>query len=158
MPTHNEQEHYGLLHRQRHGDNARIVARPAIDLCEEWVTGSCRSGSVHSRRPRNRSCDSMMWSASCARFKPGRPLLEWPVYSLAIRRSAARTRSRARSKSVMLYCRGSGRVRFPRGPFAGLLARTTALSCFAVATGLLHFPTSIVLLKHIRRGFARESR
>jgi hypothetical protein len=59
------------------------------------------------------------------------------VRSLSIRRSAAATRSRARSKSAMVYCRGFGRVRFLRGPFAVLLARMAALSCFPVPVGNL---------------------
>src|SRR5262249_54736160 len=37
------------------------------------------------------------------------------VRSLSIRRSAAATRSRARSQSAMVYCRGFGRMRFLRG-------------------------------------------
>ena len=53
--------------------------------------------------------------------------------SLSIRRSAAATRPRARSRSATVYCRGSGRVRSLRGPFADLLARMAALSCFPVA-------------------------
>ena len=44
----------------------------------------------HSRRPRKRSCDSMMCSSSCARSNPARPLLGLLVWSLSIRRSAAR--------------------------------------------------------------------
>ena len=66
----------------------------------------------HSRRPRERSCNSMKDSSSCARFNPARPLLELLIRSLSIRRSAAATRSRARSKSTTVYCRGSGRMRF----------------------------------------------
>jgi hypothetical protein len=49
---------------------------------------------------------------------------------LTIRRSAASTRSCARSKSATVYCRGSGRVRFLRRPFDALLARMAALTCF----------------------------
>jgi len=93
--------------------------------------GRARS-SHHSRRPRKRSCDSMTDSSSCARSSPARPRLGLFVRSLSIRRSAAATRSRARSKSAMVYCRGFGRVRFLRGPFAALLARMAALSCFPV--------------------------
>ena len=51
--------------------------------------------------------------------------------SLSIRRFAAAARSRARSKSATVYCRGSGRVRFLRGRFAALLPR---MSRFPVAT------------------------
>src|SRR6266478_3908549 len=91
--------------------------------------------SHHSRRPRKRSCDSMTDSSSCARSSPTRPRLGLFVRSLSIRRSAAATRSRARSKSATVYCRGFGRVRFLRGPFAALLARMAALSCFPVAIG-----------------------
>jgi hypothetical protein len=65
----------------------------------------------------------MMCSSSCARSNPARPLLGLLVWSLSIRRSAAATRSRARSKSATVYCRGPGRVRFPRRPFDALLAR-----------------------------------
>jgi hypothetical protein len=53
-----------------------------------------------SRRPRKRSCDSMTDSSSCARSNPARPLLGLLPRSLSIRRSAAATRSRARSRSV----------------------------------------------------------
>jgi hypothetical protein len=87
-------------------------------------------GIHHSRRPRKRSCDSMTDSSSCARFNPARPRLGLPLQSFSIRRSAAATRSRARSKSA--YCRGSGRVRFFLGPLA-TLARIAALSRFPVA-------------------------
>ena len=93
----------------------------------------------HSRRPRKRNCDSMMCTSSCARFNPARPLSGLLVCSLSIRRSAASTRSRARSKSATVYCRGPGRVRFPRGPFDALLMRMAALSLFAVPIGLFRF-------------------
>ena len=112
--------------------------------------GRARS-SHHSRRPRKRSCDSMTDSSSCARSSPARPRLGLFVRSLSIRRSAAATRSRARSKSAMVYCRGFGRVRFLRGPFAALLARMAALSCFPVAIGPLRFSRRIPPIKHIRR-------
>ena len=71
--------------------------------------------------------------SSCARSNPARPLLGLLLRSLSIRRSAAATRSRARSRSATVYCRGSGRVRFLRGPFAALLARMVAFNCFPVA-------------------------
>jgi hypothetical protein len=83
-----------------------------------------------SRRPRKPSCDSMMCSSSCARCNPTRPLLRSLVWSLSIRRSAASTRSRARSKSATVYCRGCCRVRFPRGPFDALFAKMDDLGCF----------------------------
>ena len=51
--------------------------------------------------------------------------------SLSIRRSAAATRPRARSRSATVYCRGSGWVGFLRGPCAVLLSRMVALSCFS---------------------------
>ena len=108
--------------------------------------------SHHSRRPRKRSCDSMMDSSSCARFNPARPLLGLLLRSLSIRRSAAATRSRARFRSATVYCRGSGRVRFLRGPFAGLLV-TAALSCFPIAIVPLRLSRRIPAIKHIRRGF-----
>jgi hypothetical protein len=94
----------------------------------------------HSRRPRKRSCDSMSCSSSCARSNPARALVGLLVWSLAIRRSAASTRSCARCKSATLYCRGSGRVRLRRAPFDILLATMAAVSCFAVAIGPLRFP------------------
>ena len=72
-------------------------------------------------------------SSRCARSSPARPLLALLLRSLSIRRSAAATRSRARSRSATVYCRGAGRVRFLRGPFATLLARIAALSCYPVA-------------------------
>ena len=109
--------------------------------------------AVPPRRPRKRSCDSMTDSSSCARSSPARPRLGLFVRSLSIRRSAAATRSRARSKSAMVYCRGFGRVRFLRGPFA-LLARMAALSRFPVAVGPLRFSRPIPPIKHIRRGVA----
>src|SRR5215471_3990055 len=71
-------------------------------------------------------------SSSCARSSPARPQLGLFVRSLSIRRSAAATRSRARSQSAMVYRRGFGRVRFLRGAFAALLARMAALSCFTM--------------------------
>ena len=94
--------------------------------------GRARS-SRHSRRPRKRSCDSMTDSSGCARSNPARPLLGLLLWSLSILRSAAATRSRARSKSATVYCRGSGRVRFLRGPFAAHLTRMAALSCLPIA-------------------------
>ena len=51
--------------------------------------------------------NSMTDSSSCARSNPARPLLGLLLRSLSIRRSAAATRSRARSRSAMVYCRGS---------------------------------------------------
>src|SRR5262249_40210564 len=102
----------------------------------------------HSRRPRRRSCDSMTCSSSCARSNPARPLLGLLLWSLSIRRSAAATRSRARSKSATVYCRGPGRVRFPRRPFDALRATRAALSCFAGAIWPLR-RSSIFLLDRI---------
>jgi hypothetical protein len=84
----------------------------------------------HSRRPRKRSCDSMMCSSNCARSNPARPLLGLLVWSFSIRRSAASTRSRARSNSATVYCRDCGGVRFPRGPFDALFAGMADLGCF----------------------------
>ena len=75
----------------------------------------------------------MMCSLNRARSNPARPLLGLLVWSLSIRRSAASTLSRARSKSATVYCRGPGRVRLPRDPFDALLARMTAVSFFAAA-------------------------
>ena len=86
----------------------------------------------HSRRPRKRSCDSMMCSSCCARSNPARALLGLLVWSLSIRRSAAATRSRARSRLATVYCRGCGRVRFPRGPFDALFVGMADLGCFTV--------------------------
>jgi hypothetical protein len=105
----------------------------------------------YPRRPRNRSCDSITDNSSCARFKPARALSELRLRSLSIRRSAAATRSRARSKSATVYCGGSRRVRFFLGPFVTLLARTAALSRVPVAIVPFRFSTD--RLKHIRRGF-----
>src|SRR5260370_9136656 len=51
----------------------------------------------------------------------------------------------------MVYGGGFGRVRFLRGPFAALLARMAALSCFPVAIGPLRFSRRIPPIKHIRR-------
>src|SRR5262249_18813200 len=48
----------------------------------------------------------MTCSSSCARSNPARPLSGLLVWSWSIRRSAASTRSRARSKSATVYCRG----------------------------------------------------
>jgi hypothetical protein len=83
-------------------------------------------GVRHPSRPRKRSCDSMTDSSSCARFNPARPRLGLPLRSFSVRRSAAATRSHARSKSTTVYCRGSGRVRFFRGPLAVLRTRIAA--------------------------------
>ena len=58
-----------------------------------------------------------------ARSNPVRPLLGLLLRSFSVRHSAAATRSRARSRSATVYRRGSGRVRFLRGPCAALLAR-----------------------------------
>ena len=91
--------------------------------------------------------NSMTCSSSCARSNPARPLLGLFVRSLSIWRSAASTRSRARSRSATVYCRGSGRVRFLRGPFEAFLARTAALSCFAVAIGPFRFSERILSIK-----------
>src|SRR5262249_39140701 len=101
----------------------------------------------HSRRPRKRNCDSMMCSSSCARSNPARPLLGLLLWSLSIRRSAAATRSRARSKSATVYCRGPGRVRFPRCPFDALRATMAALSCFAGAIWPLRFSKRTASIK-----------
>jgi hypothetical protein len=86
----------------------------------------------YSRRPRKRSCDSMMCSSSCARFNPARALFELLVCSFSIRRPAASTRSRARSKSTTVYCRDCGGVCFPRDPFETLFAKMAGLGCFTV--------------------------
>ena len=73
----------------------------------------------------------MTASSSYARSNPACPLLGLLLRSLSIWRSAAATRSRARSRSATVYCRGFGRVGFLRGPCAALLARMAALSCFS---------------------------
>jgi hypothetical protein len=80
------------------------------------------------RRPRKRSCDSMTDNSGCALFKPARPLSGLWLRSLSIRLSAAATRSRARSKSAIVYRRGSGRARIFLGPFSSFLASITALT------------------------------
>ena len=95
----------------------------------------------------------MMCSSNRARSNPARPLLGLLVWSLSIRRSAAATRSRARSKSATVYCRSPGRVRFLRDPFDALLARMTAVSFFAAAIWSLRFSERIAPIKHIQRGF-----
>jgi len=51
----------------------------------------------------------------------------------------------------MVYCRGSGRVRFLRGPFGALLARMAALRCFAVAIGPLRFRPDPANQTHLAR-------
>jgi hypothetical protein len=103
-----------------------VCRQPPITRSLHVLTGM--SGELdrasHSRRPRKRSCDSMTDSSSCARPSPARPLLGLLLGSLSIWRSAAATRSRARSRSATVYCRGSGRVRFLRGPFAAHLQLT----------------------------------
>jgi hypothetical protein len=76
---------------------------------------------------------SMTDSSSCARSNPARPLLGLLVRSLSIRRS------RARSRSATVYCRGSGRVRFLRGRFAALLPR---MNCFPVAMCRSDYPAN----------------
>ena len=48
-------------------------------------------------------------------------------------------------------------MRFLRGPFAALLARMAALSCFQVAIGPLRFSRRIPPIKHIRRGVASRA-
>ena len=107
------------------------VASPSFDRsCT--VQQRARS-NYHSRSLRDRNCDSMMCSANCARSNPARPQLGLFVRSFSIRRSAAATRSRARSRSAMVYRRGSDGVRFRRGPGDALLAGIGAFSCFAVA-------------------------
>jgi hypothetical protein len=110
----------------------------------------------HSRRPRKRNCNSMMCNWPRARSNPARPPLGLLVWSLSIRRSAASTRSRARSKSAMVYCRGSGRVRFLRGPFDALLVRMAAGSRFAIAIEVFRFYERTAPIKHIRPGFASQ--
>jgi hypothetical protein len=134
--------------------------RISLSLCD-WsdYARTCDKGGVarrwwgeldrghHSRRPRKRSCDSMMCSSSRARSNPARPPLGLLVWLLSIRRCAAATRSRARSKSATAYCRGSGRVRFPRRPFDRLLARMAALSCFAAAIWPLRFSKRTASIK-----------
>jgi hypothetical protein len=104
--------------RPNYGD---VCARPALDerrtvrlmgslpsiMCGRSFAGrrhDCNGAITHlwrrhSRRPRKRSCDSMMCSSNCARSNPARALLTLLVWSLSIRRSAASTRSRAPSKS-----------------------------------------------------------
>ncbi len=114
--------------------------------------GRARSNH-HSRRPRKRNCDSMTDSSSCARSNPALPLLGFFLRSLSIRRSAAATRSRARSRSATVYCRGSGRVRFLRGRFAATPGEDGRLELLPNR----HRATPIIPadppIKHIRRGF-----
>jgi hypothetical protein len=95
----------------------------------------------HSTRPRKRSCVSITDNSNCARFKLARPRSVWRR-SLSIRRSAAATRSRARSKSATVYCGGSRRERFFLGPFVTLWVRIAALS---------RFPDAIVPFRLFRR-------
>jgi hypothetical protein len=89
--------------------------------------------------------------------QPCSPAAAQLVWSLSIRRSAAATRSRARSKSATVYCRGPGRVRFLRDPFDALLARMTAVSFFAAAIWSLRFSERTTPIKHIQRGFASRA-
>jgi hypothetical protein len=109
-------------------------------------------GDHHSRRPRERSCDSMTDSSSCALFNPARPLLELLIGSLSIRRSAAATRSRARSKSAMVYCRGSGRMRFFRGRFAALLERMSCLPVVIVPLRSRHLRAAVRATQLVTEG------
>jgi hypothetical protein len=121
------------------------MTRSSLCLREDRTTAS-RYCSAHPPDRRKRRATPGMLALMLR--------LGWFVRSLSIRRSAAATRSRARSKSAMVYCRGFGRVRFLRGPFATLLARMAALSCFPVAIGPLRFFRRIPPIKHIRRGVA----
>src|SRR2546421_8035739 len=87
--------------------------RPCINYAIYHALGT--ACMRYSSRPRTRSCDSMSDNSSRARSSPALPLLGLFEWSLSTRRSAASTRSRARSRSIKVYWRGSGRVRFFRG-------------------------------------------
>ena len=79
------------------------------------------------------ACDSITDSSSCARSTPRAP--GWDCFCVVVD-SALRRRypvSCALQVGNGVLPRGSGRVRFLRGPFAALLARMAALSCFPVA-------------------------
>ena len=112
------------------------------------TSGTCKPKEHHSRRPRERSCQLDDGSSSCARFNPASPLVELLMGSLSIRRFAAATRSRGRTKSVTVHCRGSGRVRFLRGRFAALLARMSWLPGRHVP---LRLPQPIHIFTHASR-------
>ena len=92
------------------------------------------------------SCDSISDNSSRARSRPALPLLGLFERSLSTRRSAASTRSRARSRSIKVYWRGSGRVRFFRGDTRAPNARRMAFPLtpveFFVMSLSLHAPRS----------------
>jgi hypothetical protein len=96
--------------------------------------------------PRRRSCDSMACSSSRARFSPASPLLGLFVRSLSTRRSAASTRSCARSRSARVYWRGSGRMRFfrrdGRAPYPRRIASRLTSVEFFVTSSSSHAPGS----------------
>ena len=71
------------------------------------------SSSSSRRRPRERSCDSTTDSSSCARSNPA--CLCWDCFCGRCRFDAPPP-LRARSRSATVYCRGSSRVCFLRGP------------------------------------------
>jgi hypothetical protein len=146
------------------GGNGGVCARPALDdVLGDFINQDDRAavlvmagddapdGQAHGVL---RSCDSMLFSSSCARSNPARPRLGLLVWSLSIRRSAASTRSRARCRSATVYCRGCCRVRFPRGPFGALFAGMADLCCFmADRQGITGSTIRRVLQGHPRLGF-----
>jgi hypothetical protein len=95
--------------------------------------------------PHRRSCDSIACSSSRARFSPASPLFGLFVRSLSTRRSAASTRSCARSRSARVYWRGSGRMRFfrrdGRAPLRRIASRLTSVEFF-VTSSSSHAPGS----------------
>jgi len=92
------------------------------------------------------SCDSISDNSSRARSRPALPVLGLFERSLSTRRSAASTRSRARSRSTRVYWRSFGRVRFFRGDTRAPNARRMAFRLtpveFFVMSLSLHAPRS----------------
>ena len=90
------------------------------------------------RRPRKRSCASMTASSSCARPNPARPQLGLLLRSLSI---SVLRRCYPVSCAPRQPCTERRRPRaFSCGPFAALLARMAALSCFPVTIAPVDYP------------------
>ena len=107
------------------------------------IRGPCCS-IRYTSRPRTFSCNSISCNSSRARSRPARPLLGLLERSFSMRRSAASTRSRARSRSNRVYRRGSDSIRFfrddarsPNGRRMSL--RPTPVDFFAISASL-HAP------------------
>jgi hypothetical protein len=139
-------------HDVRLGERS-VTAHPSCHIVRRMefeaiaIRGPCCS-IRYTSRPRTFSCNSISCNSSRARSRPARPLLGLFERSFSMRRSAASTRSRARSRSNRVYRRGSDSIRFFRGDARSpngrrMSLRPTPVDFFAISSSLIAFKDAV---------------